>query len=45
MDFDTIDTDLWFEIQDCEGEIFDLPELRENPNQDFDSCLNSNYDF
>jgi hypothetical protein len=47
MDFDTIDTDFWSEIQDCEGEIFDLdiPELRENPSQDFDSFLNSNYDF
>jgi hypothetical protein len=43
--FDTIDTDFWTEIQDCEGEIFDLPELRENPSQDFDSFLNSNYDF
>jgi hypothetical protein len=45
MDFDTIDTDLWTEIQDMEAEIFDLPELRENPSQDFDSFLNSNYDF
>lgn len=26
MDFDTFDTDLWNEIQDAPGEIFDLEE-------------------
>lgn len=47
MDFDTIDTDFWSEIQDCEGEIFDLdiPELRDTEPQDFNSFLNSNRDF
>jgi hypothetical protein len=45
MDFDTIDTNLLSEIEDSEVEIFDLPELRENQNQDFRSFLNSNFDF
>ena len=27
MDFDTFDTDIWSEIQDAPGEIFDIPEM------------------
>ena len=47
MDFDTFDTDLWSEIQDCEGEIWDLdiPELRETKVFSFDSYLNSGIDY
>jgi hypothetical protein len=47
MDFDTIDTDFWSEIQDSSLEIFDLdiPELRDTEPQDFDSFLNSNFDY
>ena len=29
MEFDTIDTSLWDEIQDMPGEIFDIEEIRE----------------
>lgn len=46
-DFDTIDTDLWHEIQDCGGEIFDLiPELRDDTIKEssFDDYLKSNFD-
>ena len=44
MDFDTIDTDLWSEIADAPGEIFDIPEL--NPEEfDLNSYLNGNYDY
>ena len=47
MDYDTFDTDFWSEIQDSEGEIYDLdlPELRENQDFSFDSYLNSNIDY
>ena len=44
MDFDTIDTDIWTEIQDAPGEIFDLPELRDE-KFDFDAYINADYDF
>lgn len=27
MDFDIFDTDLWSEIEDSSGEIFDIPEF------------------
>ncbi len=41
MDFDT---DFWSEIQDCEGEIFDIPELWDDadPEQSFNEFVNSN---
>lgn len=47
MDFDTFDTDFWNEIQDCEGEIWDLDiaELKENKDFSFDSYLNSGIDY
>ena len=45
MDFDTIDTDIWFEIQDAPGEIFDvIPELQQE-KFDFDAYLNAEYDY
>jgi len=46
MDFDTIDTDIWFEIQDAPGEIFDLdiPELQDD-KFDVNEYLNANYDY
>ena len=44
MEFDTIDTDLWDEIQDCPGEIFDT-EIKEDLDQSFESKLNSKFDF
>ncbi len=46
MEFDTIDTDLWDEIQDCPGEIFDIDiEIDEDLDQSFESKLNSKIDF
>ena len=44
MEFDTIDTDLWDEIQDMPGEIFDT-EIKEDLDQSFESKLNSKLDF
>ena len=44
MEFDTIDTDLWDEIQDMPGEIFDT-EIKEDLEQSFESKLNSKNDF
>ena len=44
MEFDTIDTDLWDEIQDMPGEIFDT-EIKEDLEQSFQSKLNSKNDF
>ena len=43
MDFDTIDTDLWSEIQDLPGEIYDIDEIREEFN--LDEYINSNYEY
>ena len=46
MDFDTIDTDIWTEIQDAPGEIFDvIPELRDTEKFDMNEYLNANYDY
>ena len=46
MDFDTIDTDIWNEIQDMPGEIFDIPELNElRAEFDFDGYVAANYDY
>jgi hypothetical protein len=41
MDFDTFDTDLWSEIQDSSGEIFDIEETEEDP-QTWNEFVNSN---
>ena len=38
----------FFEIQDAPGEIFDIPEMGDeddNNDQTFNQFLNSNYDF
>jgi hypothetical protein len=45
MDFDTIDTDIWFEIQDCPGEIFDIPEMSDSKDFDLNGYLNADYDY
>jgi hypothetical protein len=39
--------ELWQEIQDAPGEIFDLPELRDLDDEKFDvnEYLNANYDY
>ena len=39
--------ELWSEIQDAPGEIFDLPELRELDEEkfDFNEYINANYDY
>jgi hypothetical protein len=40
--------ELWSEIQDAPGEIFDLPELRdldEDNKFDVNEYLNGNYDY
>jgi len=39
--------ELWQEIADSQGEIFDLdiPELRDDEKFDLDDYLNSNYDY
>ena len=41
MDFDTFDTDLWSEIQDSLGEIFDIDEAKED-EQTWNEFVNSN---
>jgi len=39
--------ELWSEIQDAPGEIFDIPELRDLEDEKFDvnEYLNSNIDY
>ena len=43
----TMYDELWSEIQDMPGEIFDLdiPELREDNKFDVNEYLNANYDY
>jgi hypothetical protein len=43
----TMFDELWSEIQDAPGEIFDLdiPELRDDEKFDVNEYLNSNYDY
>jgi hypothetical protein len=38
---------LWIEIADAPGEIFDIPEMWEDEEEDpsFNAKLNSNFDF
>lgn len=43
MDYDTLD--LWEEIRDMPGEIFDIPEMLENDKLDFEKSLCSEEDF
>ena len=45
MEFDTIDTDIWDEIQDSPREIFDNEISDEDLDQSFESKLNSKNDF
>ena len=45
MEFDTIDTDIWIEIQDAPGEIFDIPEISDAEDFDLNGYLNSDYDY
>jgi hypothetical protein len=42
-----MEDDLFSEIQDSPGEIFDIPELRDLDDEKFDvnEYLNSNYDY
>lgn len=44
MDFDT---DFWSEIQDSSCEIFDIPEMRDEDDDEltWNTFLNSNWDF
>ena len=42
----TMYDDLWIEIQDAPGEIFDIPEqIEEEDDKSFSQMLNSKYDF
>ena len=45
--FPTMFDELWTEIQDAPGEIFDIPELRDLEDDKFDvnEYLNANYDY
>ena len=45
--FPTMFDELWSEIQDAPGEIFDLdiPELRDTEKFDVNEYLNANYDY
>ena len=42
----TMYDELWIEIQDAPGEIFDIPEqIEEDDDKSFSQMLNSKYDF
>jgi hypothetical protein len=45
MDFDTFSTDLFAEINDMEGEIFDIPEMQDSEKFDVEGYINGNYDY
>jgi len=45
MDFDTFDTDIFQEINDMEGEIFDIPEMQDSEKFDLNGYINGNYDY
>lgn len=42
MDFDT---DFFFEIQDAPGEIYDLPEMDDSDEFNWNEYLNAGYDY
>ena len=44
MDFDTFDTDIFSEINDAPGEIFDIPEMSDDPFS-VEDYFKSNIDF
>ena len=37
--------ELWSEIQDAPGEIFDIPEMQDNEDFNFDEYLKGDYDY
>ena len=37
--------EMWQEIQDAPGEIFDIPELRDEEDFNLNEYLNANYDY
>ena len=37
--------EMWQEIQDAPGEIFDIPEMQDNEDFNLNDYLNSNYDY
>ena len=45
MDFDTFDTDIFAEINDMEGEIFDIPEMQDEKKFDVEGYINGNIDY
>lgn len=44
MDFDIFDTDIWSEIQDAPGEIFDIPEMSDE-RFNVEEHINGNTEF
>ena len=44
MDFDTFDTDIFSEINDAPGEIFDIPEMQDE-KFDVEKHINGNTEF
>jgi len=45
MDFDTFDTDIFAEINDAPGEIFDIPEMMDSEKFDVEKFINGDIDF
>ena len=45
MDFDTFDTDIFAEINDMPGEIFDIPEMQDEKKFDLEGYINGNIDY
>ena len=45
MDFDTFDTDIFQEICDAPGEIFDIPEMQDPEKFDVEGYINGNTDY
>ena len=37
--------ELWSEIADSQGEIFDIPEMQDTKDFDLNEYLNANYDY
>ena len=45
MEFDTFDTDIFAEINDMPGEIFDITEMQDSDKFDVEGYINGNYDY
>ena len=45
MDDFTFDTDIFAEINDMEGEIFDIPEMQDEKKFDVEGYINGNIDY